>query len=58
MGYGHDQTVQIHVTLDEHAGEKEARHDALWHELKCRATAALFELISDPKYAELNPEIY
>lgn len=30
MGYGHGESPKVRVTLDEHAGEKEARHAALW----------------------------
>lgn len=50
MGWG-GASWRVHVTLDEHGGDKERQHAALWVEMQER----LREVALDPRYAAMYP---
>jgi hypothetical protein len=58
MSYGHPYTQRITARLSENGGDKEQRHDALWKELYERVEWVLREIANEPKYAEINPELW
>lgn len=59
MGWhGATLPVTLHALLDEHGGEKEQRHQAVWDDLTARAVKALQEIAADPKYDEITAAVW